>query len=320
MRILEKIILDKKFLAGIAIILFLVVFFFSFFPEAERLEFKIVEISPGITAEGVARVLRDNGLIRNVGYFLFLAKLRNATNRLQSGIYKFYLGMSYHEIIQMLIKGKTLKTKLTVPEGFTASQIAELIQERKLGSEEIFLQIAKDKEWEGFLFPETYYISPGMTEEEIGNLMINQFNKIFTDQMRERGRQLKLKIKEVITLASMIEKEAKKDEERELVSAVFHNRLKKRMYLESCATILYALGRYKEKLRYKDLKVDSPYNTYTHFGLPPGPICNPGLKSIMAALYPTDSDVLFFVVDKGSGSHIFSRYYGEHLDVQKKRR
>jgi len=319
MRILERMILDKKFLAGIAIILFLVVFFFAFFPETERLEFKIVKISPGITAEGVARVLRDNGLIRNVGYFLFLAKLRNATNRLQSGVYKFYLGMSYHEIIQMLVKGETVRTKLTVPEGFTASQIAELIQEKNLGSKERFIQIAEDKKWEGFLFPETYYISPGMTEEEIGNPMINQFNKIFTDQMRERARQLKFEIKDVVTLASMIEKEAKKDEERELISAVFHNRLKKRMYLESCATILYALGRYKEKLRYKDLKVDSPYNTYTHFGLPPSPICNPGLKSIKAALYPADSDVLFFVVDKGSGSHIFSRYYRQHLDVQRKR-
>ncbi len=320
MKILERMILDKKILAGIAVILFLTVLFFSFFPDDERSESKIVKISPGITAEGIARVLKDNGLIKNVGYFLFLAKLRNATNRLQSGIYKFYLGMSYHEILQMLVKGKTVKAKLTVPEGFAASQIAELVEERELGSKEIFLQIAEEKEWEGFLFPETYYISPGMTEEEIGNLMINQFNKIFTDKMRERARELKFKIKDVVTLASMIEKEAKKDEERALVSAVFHNRLKKRMYLESCATILYALGRYKEKLRYRDLKVDSPYNTYTHFGLPPGPICNPGLKSIKAALYPADSDVLFFVVDKGSGSHIFSRYYGEHLDVQKRRR
>jgi UPF0755 protein len=142
--------------------------------------------------------------------------------------------------------------------------------------------------------------------------MVSQFRKNFTVEMEQRTVQLKMKESSIVTLASIIEKEAVLASERPLISAVFHNRLKKHWYLESCASVLYALGEHKKSLTFKDLKVDSPYNTYKYYGLPPGPICNPGLSSIKAALYPETSDDMFFVVSS-SGSHSFSRYFSEHL-------
>ncbi len=171
---------------------------------------------------------------------------------------------------------------------------------------------------EGYLFPETYFIDYDASPEEIVDMMVDQFNKVFTQTMEERGKKFKFTKRDTIILASIIEKEAVKDEERPLISAVFHNRLKKRWYLESCATVQYALGEHKEKLTYEDVKVNSPYNTYIHFGLPPGPICNPGLAAIEAALYPADTDLMFFV-SEGEGTHRFSKYYKKHLEVQKKK-
>ena len=150
------------------------------------------------------------------------------------------------------------------------------------------------------------------------DILNNQFKKIYTDDFSERAKQIKMPEDKVIILASIIEKEAKKNVERPLISGVFHNRIRKGWNLESCATVLYALGKHKDSLTYKDIKVESPYNTYIHPGVPPGPICNPGLASIKAALYPATTDDMFFVAD-GSGTHNFSKYFAEHNSKKKKR-
>jgi len=193
-----------------------------------------------------------------------------------------------------------------------------LIEQKGLGRKDKFLKIVEEKKLEGYLFPETYFVNYDISEEQIIEIMVDQFNKVFTKELEERGKEFNFARRDVIILASIIEKEAAKEEERPLISAVFHNRLKKRWYLESCATVQYALGKHKNRLTYKDLKVDSPYNTYAHFGLPPGPICNPGFGSIEAALYPADSDLMFFVAE-GEGTHRFSKYYQKHLKVQKEK-
>ncbi len=278
----------------------------------------MVTIEQGVSAQWVAELLEKEGLIPSKKYFLLLLRLRRLENKIKAGIYEIDSKQGTRRIIDQLISGKSETIKLTVPEGFTASQIAQLVEEKGLGRKDRFLKIAEQRRLEGYLFPETYFFDYDTSEEEIIGVMVDQFNKVFTKEMEERGKKFSFTKSDTVILASMVEKEAGKDEERPLISAVFHNRLRKRWYLESCATVQYAMGEHKDKLTYKDLKVDSPYNTYTHFGLPPGPICNPGLSSIKAALYPAETDLMFFVT-QGEGTHRFSKYYQKHLEVQKKK-
>jgi len=278
----------------------------------------MLTIEQGMTAEGVAELLEKEGLIPSKNYFLLLLRLRRAENKIKAGIYEIDSKQGTCRIIDKLVSGKSKTIKLTVPEGFTAPQIAQLVEEKGLGRKDKFLKIAEKRKLEGYLFPDTYFFDYDTSEEEIIGVMVDQFNKVFTKEMEETGKGFNFTKRDAVILASIIEKEAGRDEERPLISAVFHNRLRKRWYLESCATVQYAMGEHKDKLTYEDLKVDSPYNTYTHFGLPPGPICNPGLSSIKAAVYPAETDLMFFVT-QGEGTHRFSKYYEKHLEVQKKK-
>jgi len=220
--------------------------------------------------------------------------------------------MTSFAVLRDIINGNTYRIKVTVPEGFTAVEIAELLGKKGVCNGKKFLGIVKNKKLEGYLFPETYFFEPDSLEDKVIQILKNQFEKIFTDDFIKRAVDLKMSKEKIIILASIIEKEAKKDEERPRISAVFYNRLKKGWNLESCATVLYALGKHKDFLTYKDTKVDSTFNTYIHPGLPPAPICNPGLASIKAALYPAETSDMFFVAD-GSGTHKFSKYAEEHI-------
>ena len=292
----------------------LMVFFLS--PRYSKTS--LVTIEQGMNAQHVAELLEKEGLISSKNYFLFLLRLRGVHRKIKAGIYEINSKESTWRIISKLVLGKSKKIKLTIPEGFTARQIAQLIEQEGLGEKDRFLEIVEERKLEGYLFPETYFVDYDVSEEEIINMIVDQFNKVFTKEMEERGKKFNFTKRDTVILASIIEKEAVKEEERPLISAVFHNRLKKRWYLESCATVQYALGEHKEKLTYEDVKVDSPYNTYIHFGLPPGPISNPGLAAIKATLYPAQTDLMFFVT-KGEGTHRFSKYYQRHLEVQKKK-
>jgi len=277
----------------------------------------IVKIPDGSTGKEIAKILHEKKLILNKDIFLFISDLTGSTKKFQSGTYKFNQKMNFLKIIYMLRKGQTLKIKITIPEGYTAEQIAELIEQKGLGKKEKFMEIVKKNKLEGYLFPETYFFEPDTTEEKIVVRMKQEFEKRFTEEFKNRAKEIGMSVHQVVTLASIIEKEAKLDKERDIISGVFHNRLKKGWLLESCATVRYALKKYKDKLTYKDIKFESPYNTYLHYGLPPGPICNPGLKSTKAALYPAKTDLMFFFT-KGEGTHEFSKYYKDHIEGQKK--
>jgi len=279
----------------------------------------LVTINPGMTAEQIARLLKDNGVIASESWFMFWVKLHRGTSRLKAGDYLVSNRMPIISVVRMIIHGKSRPVKVTIPEGFTAAQIAKRLEALNLSSASEFLEIVRQEKLEGFLFPETYYFPRGVDARTVIDTMLRQFRKVITPVMLREARKHKLDINDIVTLASMIEKEARTDDERYTISGVFYNRLRKRWYLESCATVRYALDKATRPLIYGDLDVDSPYNTYRHYGLPPGPICNPGEASIRAAVYPAQTDSMFFVA-QGDGTHSFSRYYEEHLRTKWKTR
>lgn len=294
-----------------------VVLFVALFSPVYRETF--IKIPEGSTSRQVARILKKEKIIRSENIFLAIAWLTRTEKKLKPGTYKFHNRLPDFIILKNIVRGNTYKIKITIPEGFTAKEIAELLGKKGICSSRLFLEIVENKKMEGYLFPETYFFEPDSKEKNVVQALNKQFKKIFTDDFIEKARELNLTKEEIIILASIIEKEAKREEERPLISAVFHNRLRKRWNLESCATVLYALGRHKEFLVYKDLEIDSPFNTYIHSGLPPAPIANPGLASIKAALYPAVTDDMFFIV-AGSGTHKFSKYAKDHNSKKKQRK
>ncbi|MBI4652416.1 endolytic transglycosylase MltG, partial [Candidatus Desantisbacteria bacterium] len=219
--------------------------------------------------------------------------------------------------------GEFKKHKITIPEGYTAIEIAEFLQQKKLADKDKFLKLINDEKilrkyrieansLEGYLFPDTYLFFKGITEEKIIINMLNRFFTIFNADYEKKTREAGLTRHEVIILASIVEKEAIKDNERAIIAAVFLNRLKKHMRLESCATVQYALKKHKDRLWEEDLKVESPYNTYLYHGLPKGPISSPGKASILAVLYPDNVKYLYFV-SRNDGTHEFSNTFREHV-------
>jgi len=275
-----------------------------------------VTIYSGMSAQKVAGILKKEGIIKSTAPFLYWLAIKGAASRIKAGTYEIFPQSSLNSIVKKIVEGRTLQVKVTIPEGYTARQIASILGEKGVADKEKFLKIVERKNMEGYLFPETYFFPLNISEEEIVKVMNREFEKNFSPWIRERAKKYNFTERDVVILASLIEREAKTDEERRIVSAVFHNRLKKRWRLESCATVQYAMGKWKSRLYQKDLKIDSPYNTYKHFGLPPGPIANPGLASLEAAVTPADTDAMFFVAD-GEGTHIFSKYLAEHIKNKK---
>jgi len=281
---------------------------------------KVVNIPSGTNAKEIVDVLEKNEIIRKNNYTIrILIKLLKLEDQLKFGEYNFSPSMNMLQILDKLAKGKVITYKITIPEGYTCTQIAELLEKKEIAEKEAFLKLVKESEKssEGYLFPDTYEVPKKYGAEKVVKLILSNFNQValenkFTDKAKEIGFSLD----EIIILASIIEKEAKFSEEKSKVSSVFHNRLKTGMKLQSCATIQYILKMPKERLDENDLKIDSPYNTYLYKGLPPGPICNPGLDSIIAALEPEEEDYLYFVLGE-NGRHIFSKTYQEHLRNKK---
>ena len=272
----------------------------------------VFTIEKGSSARQAAGILRNSNLISSRFAFLAVLKLTGQANEIKAGTYSLSPRASIFEVASVVTAGRTVREKVTIPEGLTVRQTAELLSSRGVVKEDVFVKAAELRKLEGYLFPETYFFETGASEEQIIQAMLDQFNRHFTDEMKMRAKELKLTIKQIVTLASIVEKEAARAEERPLIAGVFHNRLKKGWFLESCASIQFALPAHKERLTNKDLQVRSPYNTYRNYGLPPGPICSPGRDSLMAALYPAQTEDMFFVVS-GQGTHTFSRYYTEHL-------
>lgn len=294
-----------------------------------------VEIPSGSSSDRIAKILKDKGLIRNELIFKIAVKNSRADGSLKAGVYTLNTGMDVEEIIFLLSKGGKNKNvvRFTIPEGYEIRQMAEKLEKEGLVNRERFLELASDKanfegeypilkelpegqSLEGFLFPSTYEVYSNSTEEDIIRKMLAKFQEVYENSIIPNMEGVDLSVNELVTLASIIEREGKLDEERELISAVFHNRLKQGMPLQSCATVQYALGERKERLTEKDTQIDSVFNTYIHKGLPPGPIASPGEKSLLAAINPADVDYLYFrTKEDGSGGHTFSRTYEEHLDA-----
>jgi len=292
-----------------------------YFPlEENSVTQKVVNIPSGTNAKEIVYILEKNEIIRKNNYtFRILIKLMKLEDQLKYGEYNLSPAMNMLQILDKLVKGEVITYKITIPEGYTSSQIAELLEKNEVAEKEAFLKLVKDSEKtpEGYLFPDTYEVPKKYGAEKMVKVMLANFNQValvnkFTDKAEEIGFSLD----EIIILASIIEKEAKFTEEKSKVSSVFHNRLKTGMKLQSCATIQYILEEPKEKLDENDLKIESPYNTYLYKGLPPEAICNPGLDSIMAALEPEEEDYLYFVLGE-NGRHIFSKTYQEHLKNKK---
>ena len=305
-------------LLSLALIIAFTLTIILFLPGYSSTQKEII-ISPGMGAKAVANLLFKNGLISHPYLFRIALRLYGKDRNIKAGKYILRDDMSLYEIIDTLVKGKGVLEEVTIPEGLTSSQIADIFYKKGIIKDpERFLEIVKKKGLEGYLFPDTYYVPMNYDEEKLIDMMTKRFWQKVPEDFREKAKALGLSEKEVIILASLVEKEAKYPEDRPKIASVFLNRLKKGMKLESCATIQYILGTPKPNLTYEDLKIPSPYNTYLHKGLPPGPICNPGEAAILSVLNPAKTDYLYFVVGK-DGKHLFAKTYKEHLKNKKKR-
>ena len=298
-----------------------------------------VVIARGLSANRIAEILHDNQLIRSRFTFLLTCRMNGASERLKPGVYELNRTMTVPQIIEHLVDGDSLESWITIPEGYTARQIADLIEEKRLAHGETFLGLAMAQSGdfadypfvhgdslEGYLFPDTYLIARGTDPELIIAKLLDAFEAKVVSPLRPEveiviNRRLDLDagsfprgLHAILTMASLVEREARTDKDRPLIAGVLWNRLDRGMKLQVDATVSYVPGQSKEnkdRVYYKDLENGSRYNTYKHHGLPPGPICNPGLEAIRAVLDPAETDYLYYVA-RDDGSHIFSRTYDQH--------
>lgn len=281
-----------------------------------------VKVEKGESLSSVTRKLKNNELIGNEKIFLLWAWLSGSERKIQWGLYSFDLPLSPKQVLDRMVLGKGILNRITVAEGLTVSQIAELLEETDIAKKAKFLAEAESPDLlarlglegrgtEGYLFPNTYYFPPFISEREILIAMTSQFRTVFSPAMETQAEALGLSLHEVITLASLIEKETGSEAERPLISAVFHNRIKRHIPLQSDPSVIYGLKRFAGTLTRRDLQSHTPYNTYLIRGLPRGPICNPGLSSLKAALNPARVPYLYFV-SKNDGSHLFSVSLEDH--------
>lgn len=307
----------------IVIIMGFVVFFlaFSLIPAGRGVT-KEIKINKGTSLPLLADTLKREGIIRSRTTFILLALLTGKAGKLQAGWYELSPSFTPLRILNILAEGKSIKVRVTIPEGFTIRDIGRRLEEAGLVNAFEFVSLATNApislraivgapsgNLEGFLFPDTYIFPKGLDKEQLLQAMLENFRRKVLDKVRENGV---LSFYDTLKLASLVEGEAKHDEERNLIAGVLLNRLEKGMKLECDATVQYILPQHKEMITYNDLAIDSPYNTYKVKGLPPTPICNPGMASIEAALSPQRTPYLFYVA-RPDGYHIFSKSYREHL-------
>ncbi len=311
------------FLSVLAFVLLLV-----HWPQRNGHDVITVHVPKGSTVGDVSNLLKEKMIVSNEKAFRMAVWLLGHEKELPAGDYKLTRAESNYQIVEQLVHGRPNLIRLTVLEGWRLKDIARAV-EKTLGSDrKDFLNLCTNKrlleKWnishdsfEGFLFPDTYFFKKNEKLRVILEKMVEQFQFNISDAMRRRARELGFIEKDVITLASIIEGEARHDEERAIISGVYHNRLKKGMKLQADPTIQYIIADGPRRLLNKDLKIESPYNTYLYPGLPPGPINNPGKESILAALYPHDNDYLYFVA-RGDGYHTFSKNEQEHNRAKRK--
>ena len=285
---------------------------------------KIISIPQGVGLNRVSQILADNGLLQSPRRFQWLARYRNVDSLIKAGDFEIQPHWTPDELLQHLVEGRSQLYKVTLPEGLTFDETIVRLAQAGFGSLAKFqslkthlpLRALVELEpqvgsLEGFLFPETYFFAKNESEENILAAMIQQFNQNYTPEDRVRAAKMGLSDYEVITLASIVEKETGLAQDRSLVSGVFHNRLKRNMRLESDPTVIYGIEDFDGNLTRKHLRTPTPYNTYTIFGLPPSPICNPGKAAIQSTLYPAEVNYLYFVA-RGDGTSQFSTNLKAH--------
>jgi UPF0755 protein len=282
----------------------------------------VFTIAPGEAFDSLISRLQADGLITAPNKFKIWARLKGDDKKLKAGEYHLSASMTPNQIITMLVNGKAHLHPLTIPEGFNLKQIAAEVAAQGLGDSQTFLDLANDPKTaaryeirapglEGYLFPDTYLFPKGVPAATIIDMMVHRFKEQFQPQWRTRAKELHMSVHEIVTLASIIEKETGDPAKRPLISSVFHNRLRKKMRLESDPTVIYGIKDFDGNIKRRHLSARTPYNTYVIKGLPPGPIASPGRAAIEAALYPADSSFLFFVSKKDK-THHFSTNIREH--------
>lgn len=301
-------------------------------PVLEKGDDKIITIKEGMRLKEISGMLEKDGLIKNSTVFILWAKIKGCSRMIKAGEYRLNPSMSAGRIMEMLTRGEIVAHVVTIPEGYTIEQIADVLSSRGIIDREKFLkytdQNGVEKNYglegpglEGYLYPDTYQFALGLNARSIVDNMIRRFKEIITP-FRVRIAESGMSLHEIITLASIVEKETGKADERPLIASVFLNRLRRNMRLESDPTVIYGIKNFSGNLKKTDLTTYSPYNTYVIRGLPPGPIANPGLDSIKAVLFPARTKFLYFV-SKNDGSHFFSDNLRDHnravYEYQKKR-
>ncbi|HIO62485.1 MAG TPA: endolytic transglycosylase MltG [Deltaproteobacteria bacterium] len=283
----------------------------------------IIMIPRGSTFDSVTADLREKGMLPHPRLYRYLSKQLKVHSRVQSGEFEIKHRWNTYELLQFLISGKSIRHRITIPEGNNFAEIAERLFHAQLADKEILMSLKNDPELllktgvpeatslEGFLFPETYFFSSVETEQQILSAMIAQYRRVFNADFQQRAEEIGMREYEVLTLASIVEKETGIDADRPMIASVFHNRLKRRMRLDSDPSVIYGLKDFNGNLTRKHLRARTPYNTYRRYGLPPTPISNPGRASLQSVLYPAEEKYLYFVA-RGDGSSKFSKTLREH--------
>ncbi len=308
---------------------------------------KVITFKKGMHLKKISTMLEQEGIIRNRHFFIGMATLLGKKAEIKAGEYEFHTRMLPLEVLNSLVKGQVKRHLVTIAEGYTLSQIAQYLEDLNIVEKEAFLQKASSPAFiaslclshptlnqpctstvqgqhgsgltqigtlstlEGYLFPETYHLIKEMASEEVIKIMVHQFKKVFGPELQNRASQMGISQRDAVILASIIEKETPLPEEKPLISAVLHNRLKKKIPLQSDPTVIYGIKNFNGNLTKEHLLKPTPYNTYLISGLPPTPICNPGKDSILAALCPAPVPYLYFV-SKNDGSHYFSSNIEDH--------
>lgn len=297
--------------------------YFSYFlvsPAGRDRAEEVFMVKKGSGLRTIAAQLEERRLIKGKHLFMLWAYLKGGARDIKAGEYSFNRSMAPVKILQMLTSGAVKTYSFTIPEGLTAEQIAVLLERRNLVNKRDFVALVHDKDLvssydvdvaslEGYLYPDTYVITRDMGPRDVIDLMVDRFWEVFNSLVR--GQQLAMPVKDIVTLASIVEKETGLAEERPVIASVFLNRLRMRMRLESDPTVIYGIEDFSGDLTRKDLRASSLYNTYLHHGLPPGPIANPGREALKAVIDPAETDYLYFV-SKNDGSHHFSSTLKEH--------
>lgn len=283
----------------------------------------VINVKPGMSFGTVAVRLHAEKVVSDLTQFRLLARLKGVENAIQAGEYDFRIPATPGTILDRLVAGDVRRYKLTVPEGFNLAEIAARVDKAGLADPAEFMNLAADPDFiaslkieaetlEGYLFPETYTYVAGTSLKALLTSMVEQFRVRLTPEIATAAQELGLEVHELVTLASIVQKEAGNNEEMPLIAAVFHNRLQRRIPLQADPTVIYGLGSdFDGNLTRRHLRMPTPYNTYTMVGLPPGPIASPGVKALESVAFPADVEYLYFVA-KGDGTHTFSHTLKEH--------